>query len=97
MTAPTVWQSCLRGVDVFAELLRNLRAWVIGLLCASTQSPITQAHSCGVGNPIRPSCSAQTLRRVSSFALLSQRLVQLLTTITKNYKTCFCKEDRRQS
>ena len=35
-------------------------------LWASSQSPITQVHSCGVGNHIHPSCSAQTLRRVSS-------------------------------
>ena len=88
MTAPAVWQSCLRGVDVFAELLRNLRAWVIGLLCASSQSPITQAHSYGVGNSIHPSCSAQTLRRVSSLLVVLRNLYL--------YITCFCKEDRRQ-
>ena len=76
MTAPAVWQSCLRGVyDVFAELLRNLRSWLLVFLCASTQSPITQAHSFGVGKPIHPSCSAQTLRRVSSLLVVLRKRV----------------------
>ena len=35
-------------------------------LWASSQSPIIQSHSYGVGNHLHPSCSAQTLRRVSS-------------------------------
>ena len=40
MTAPTVWQSCLRGVyDVFAELLHNLRSCVIGLFVCKHPKP----------------------------------------------------------
>ena len=40
MTAPAVWQSCLRGVyDVFAELLCNLRSCVIGLFVCKHPKP----------------------------------------------------------
>ena len=39
MTAPAVWQSNLRGVYVFAVLLRNKRACIVGLYVSKLPTP----------------------------------------------------------
>ena len=76
MTAPAVWQSCLRGVyDVFAELLRNLRSCVIGLFVCKHPKPNNPSPLLWSRQPPHPSCSAQTLRRVSSFVAALRKRV----------------------
>ena len=76
MTAPAVWQSCRRGVyDVFAELLRNLRSCVIGLYVCKHPKPNNPSPLLWSRQPPHPSCSAQTLRRVSSLVAVLRKRV----------------------
>ena len=97
MTAPTVWQSCLRILYDGLALLRNKCGCAVGLVVSKLPRPTTQPHSYVVSKPSYSSCSAQTLRRVSSLVVLVHRLVRLSIRYTRDYNTCFCKGNRRQS
>ena len=74
MTAPAVWQSCLRVVsDVFAELLCNLWSCIIALLVCKHPKPNNSIPLLWSRQPHHPSCSAQTLRRVSSLVVVLRK------------------------
>ena len=83
MTARAVWQSCLRGVNVFAELLRNLRFCIIGLFVSKLPKPNNTS-------PLLRSRQPHLLLLLCSNLKESQQFEAVLRSLYL-FRTCFCK------